>query len=297
MQVAREGKTEARSHDGVQFVRASEAVGAEILSVDLRADLDPSTFAAVHRIWVDHGVVLFRNQHLSDPDLVRFSRRFGDLDMAPLEKSGRPIVEGCPEILVISNVIEKGKPIGALGNAESVWHTDMSYVEQPPKGSALYALEVPPSGGDTGFLSMYVALEEMPADLRRRIEGHSIKHDSTHDSAGNLRQGMPEVTDVSTSPGAVHPIIRTHPETGRKALFLGRRRYAYIPGLSVEDSEQLLDELWAHVQQERFTWHHKWRVGDLLLWDNRCVMHRRDEFDPDTRRVMHRTQIKGDRPV
>jgi taurine dioxygenase len=201
-----------------------------------------------------------------------------------------------PEILVISNVKENGKAIGTLGDGEAIWHSDMNYMEAPPTGSLLYSLEIPPTGGDTGFCNMYQALETLPKDLRRRIDGLSIKHDSSTNSGGYLRQGSKPVTDVRDCPGAVHPMVCTHPETGRKALFIGRRRYAYIMGLPVDESEKLLDEVWAHATKQAFTWHHQWRLGDVLMWDNRCTMHRRDAFDPATRRVMHRTQIKGSKP-
>jgi taurine dioxygenase len=155
---------------------------------------------------------------------------------------------------------------------------------------------VPPSGGDTGFANMYLAYDTLPDDLRRRVDGRLCRHDSSRNSAGELRRGCSEVSDPRAAPGADHPIIRTHPVTGRKALFLGRRRNAYIQGLDLADSEALLDALWDHATRPEVTWYQQWRVGDLILWDNRCVMHRRDEFDPQTRRLMHRTQIKGDRP-
>jgi taurine dioxygenase len=148
---------------------------------------------------------------------------------------------------VISNIIENGKAIGALGAYESIWHTDMSYNPEPPAASALYTLEVPQSGGDTGFANIYRACETLPDGLRRRVEGRLCRYDATYNSAGELRRGFREVTDPRRAPGADHPIIRTHPATGRKALFLGRRRNAYIQGLEFEDSEQLLDALWAHA--------------------------------------------------
>jgi taurine dioxygenase len=200
-------------------------------------------------------------------------------------------------VMVISNVIENGVAIGQLGAYEAIWHTDMSYIPEPPMASALYSLEVPTSGGDTGFCNMYLALETLPADLRRAIDGKVCRHDASRNSAGELRRGFVDAADASQTIGAEHPIVRTHPATGRKALFLGRRRNAYIPGLPLADSEGLLDALWAHATKDEFTWYQQWRVGDLILWDNRCVMHRRDAFDPNARRVMHRTQIKGDRPV
>ena len=159
------------------------------------------------------------------------------------------------------------------------------------------ALKLPASGGDTGFLNLYQAFETLPAALARRIEGLTLKHDATYNSVGLLREGFQDVTDPTASPGASHPIVRIHPETGRKALFLGRRNCAYVNGLSLEESEELLDAIWQHVTQERFTWHHKWRLGDLVIWDNRCAMHRRDAFRDDAERIMHRTQIMDAEPA
>jgi alpha-ketoglutarate-dependent taurine dioxygenase len=283
------------------------ALGAGIDGVDLSEQLSPGTVDAIKRAWADHLVLRFRGQRLDDDQLMRFSAHFGELDWAPVIAASRVKVpgedryvesaeEGRRYISVISNIFENGKAIGALGAYESIWHTDMSYNPEPPCASALYALEVPPAGGDTGFANMYVAYETLPDELREQIEGRLCRHDSTYNSAGELRRGFSEVTDPRQAPGADHPIIRTHPVTGRKALFLGRRRNAYIQGLELDDSERLLDALWAHATRPELTWYQQWRVGDLVLWDNRCVLHRRDEFDPNSRRLMHRSQIKGDRP-
>jgi taurine dioxygenase len=269
------------------------ALGAEVQDVDLRA-LGADTFAAIHRAWLDHQVLLFRDQTLTDEDLVAFSRRFGDLDEAPVQETGQRYVEGYPEIYVVSNVVQDGVAIGSLGSGEAVWHTDMSYLPDPPKASVLYALEVPPSGGDTSFCSMYAAWEQLPAALRRRVEGLRVKHDGTYNSGGYIRQGVTPTGDPRTSPGTLHPLVYIHPETGRPALYLGRRRNAYIENASLEESEALLDAVWSHATREPLTWRHQWRVGDLVLWDNRCTMHRRDAFEPATRRVMHRTQVKAD---
>jgi taurine dioxygenase len=268
-------------------------LGAEIRGVDLRA-IDDQDFADIHHAWLDHQVLLFRGQNLDDEQLIAFSRRFGELDWAPVQESGRRFVEGRPEIYIVSNVIENGVPIGSLGAGEAVWHTDMSYLPDPPKASILYALELPPKGGNTGFVSMYAAYEALPAALQQRIKGMSLKHDGTYNSGGYVRQGVDAVDNPLTSPGAVHPLVCKHPETGRSALYLGRRRNAYITGLPLAESEALLDELWSYADREDLAWYNQWRVGDLVLWDNRCTMHRRDPFDPDTRRIMHRTQIKGD---
>ena len=279
-----------------RLVRAratAAALGAEVQGVDLRA-LDDDVFAAIHQAWIDHQVLLFRDQALTDDDLVAFSLRFGELDEAPIQETGRRFVEGYPEIYVVSNVVRDGVAIGSLGAGEAVWHTDMSYLPHPPKASVLYALEVPSSGGDTSFCSMYAAWEALPEALRRRLDGVRVKHDGTYNSGGYTRQGITPTDDPRTSPGTLHPVMFVHPETGRPALYLGRRRNAYVEGLPLEESDALLDEIWAWATRDSSTWRHQWRVGDLVVWDNRCTMHRRDAFDPGTRRVMHRTQIRAD---
>ena len=283
------------------------ALGADIDGVDLGRELSPETVAAIKQAWSDHLVLRFRGQHLDDDQLMRFSALFGELDLAPVIAASRVKIrgedryvdsagEGHRYISIISNIVENDVAIGALGAYEAIWHTDMSYNPEPPIGSALYALEVPPSSGDTGFANMYMAYDTLPEELRRRVEGRLCRHDSSRNSAGELRRGYTDVTDPRQAPGADHPIIRTHPVTGHKALFLGRRRNAFIQGLELDDSERLLDALWEHAARPELTWYQQWRVGDLVLWDNRCVMHRRDEFDPASRRLMHRSQIKGDRP-
>ncbi|MSV35764.1 MAG: TauD/TfdA family dioxygenase [Bryobacterales bacterium] len=280
----------------VRVLPSDKTLGAEIQGVDLR-HLNDEDFAAIYKAWLDRSVILMRGQQLTDQDLIAFSRRLGDLDWAPIQETGRRFVEGLPEIYVVSNVIEKGEPIGSLGAGEAAWHTDMSYLEDPPKASMLYALEIPAAGGNTYFTGMYRAYEALPAETKRRIEGLRIKHDGTYNSGGYVRQGVTAVDDPVTSPGVYHPLVCTHPETGRRMLYLGRRRNAYIGGLPLAESEALLDELWTHASAERFAWHNVWKVGDVVLWDNRCTMHRRDPFDANDRRVMHRTQIKGSAPL
>lgn len=287
----------ASASSGVAVIPTGGGVGAELRGVDLRA-LDDQSFAVICRAWTAHSVLLFRNQTLSDDDLIAFSRRFGALDLAPVQENGRRFVEGRPELYVVSNVIENGVAIGSLGAGEAVWHTDMSYLEDPPKASMLYALEVPPHGGNTGFCNMYSAYEALPEELKRRIAGLRIKHDGTYNSGGYLRQGVEATDDPRTSPGAVHPLVCTHPDSKRRCLYLGRRRNAYIVGLELAESEALLDALWSYAERKEFSWYNEWRVGDLVMWDNRCTMHRRDPFDPGSRRIMHRTQIKSEtRPM
>jgi taurine dioxygenase len=256
----------------ITTVPSGGPLAAEVRGVDLR-NVSDEDFAAIHRLWIEHLVLLFRGQTLDDDQLLAFSRRFGELDWAPIQETGRRFVEGKPEIYIISNVIENGEPIGSLGAGEATWHTDMSHIPQPPKASVLYALEVPPSGGDTGFVNMYLGYEAMPEALKRRLEGLKIKHDGTYNSGGYVRQGVEAIDDPVRSVGQVHPLVCTHP---------------------LAESEALLDEIWSYATRDEYSWYNQWRVGDLVLWDNRCTMHRRDPFDASTRRIMHRTQIKGE---
>lgn len=271
------------------------ALGADIAGVDLSKPVDGEIFKAIEAAWHSHLVLRFRGQQLDDPGLLRFARLFGELDRAPIH-AGHEVEDPFPEITVMSNIKVNGKSIGNLGHYEAVWHTDMSYNEWTPIGSLLYSIEVPPAGGDTGFANMYAAYDTLPVELKRAIAGRQCRHDSSRNSAGELRKGFKEIADPREAPGAIHPIVRTHPATRRNALFLGRRHNAYVIGLPLDESEDLLDKVWAHAAQQRYTWYQKWKVGDLVMWDNRCAMHRRDAFDPNSRRLMHRTQIKGDKP-
>ncbi len=280
------------NQSGFSVIPTEGGLGAEIRGVDLRR-VDDAAFADIHRAWLDNLVLLFRGQDLTDAELIAFSRRFGELDLAPIQETGRRFVDGMPELYVVSNVLKDGEPIGSLGNGEAVWHTDMSYLPDPPKASMLYALEVPPAGGNTEFVNMYAVYEALPAELKQRIASLRIKHDGTYNSGGYVRQGVTPTDDPRESPGIFHPLVCTHPETGRRMLYLGRRRNAYIEGFDLAASEALLDELWTYTDRTEFVWQNVWQVGDLVLWDNRCTMHRRDPFDPAARRVMHRTQIKG----
>ncbi len=270
-------------------------LGAEVAGVDVSKPLPPADIDAIADAWRERLVVVFHDQALSDPQLIAFSKNFGELDPPGPNPFGEPFLKDHPELNVISNVVEAGKPIGNLGDGEAVWHADMTYVDVPPKAAMLHALEVPPpeAGGNTYFANMFAAYDALPADLKAAADGKIAIHDASRNSAGMLRKGYQDVTDVRQTVGARHPLVRTDAKTGRKALFLGRRPNAYVLGLSVAESDALLDALWAHATQPRFAMCHEWTVGDLLMWNNLSVLHRRDPFDPKTRRVMHRSQIKG----
>ena len=266
-------------------------VGAEVRGVNL-ASVNPVEIDAIKQAWYRHDVLVFRGQKLTGDDLLAFSRNFGELDPPPNQGTGKKSPPGYPDVLVVSNLRdETGEPIGALGDGEALWHTDMSYAPRPPDASMLYSLEIPPVGGDTWFCSMKAALAKVPVPLLAQLKDMDVKHDGTFDSGGNVRKGLAASSDPRTSVGTPHPVFIEHPVSGERALYLGRRRNAYIMGLELDESERLLDELWSHV--DSVVYRHTWALGDLVLWDNRTTMHRRDAFDPTARRVMHRTQIKG----
>jgi taurine dioxygenase len=279
------------NHSSNLEIHAFGALGAEVRGINLAriSDVDVN---AIKNAWYRHDVLLFRNQYLSNDDLLSFSRNFGALDSPPNQGAGRKSPEGYPQVYVVSNVLdEKGEPIGALGDGEAAWHTDMSYAAEPPDASMLYSLEIPSVGGDTWFCSMKAALATMPTALAERVRTLDIKHDGTFDSGGFVRKGLTATNDPRTSVGTPHPAVTQHPQSGEHALYLGRRRNAYIMGLELAESEQLLDEIWTYI--DAAVYQHRWALGDLVLWDNRTTMHRRDAFDASARRVMHRTQIKG----
>lgn len=289
------------SGNQIEIIPFPAPLGAEV-RCDVRT-LDDEGAAKIRQAFLDHLVLLFRGQDLDDPALMQFGGLFGEL-AAPLPpehgaEGARTSDENeFPLVSIISNVVENGRTIGALGDGEAKWHTDFSFHEIPYAASILHAWEIPDTwGGDTSILNMYAALETVPAALRRQIEGMTIKGDQSFNSAGQRRKGVPETTDVRTASGPSHPIVRTHPESGHNALYLGRRTLAYVNGLPVDESEDLLDELWGYATNTDLTWTNKWQVGDILMWDNRCAMHHRDAFDPASRRIMHRVQTVGDRPT
>ena len=265
---------------------------AEIQEIQLDRITD-SEFERLYAAWLQYGVLRIRNQDLDDEQLQAFSQRFGPLEEAPFGRM--PEAEKAKIknrfVTTLSNIKVDGKPIGGLGNDEATWHSDMTYSETPPPASLLLGIEIPDQGGDTHFADQRAALAALPAALRRRIESLSVKHNAAHTSVGKLRPGFEAFDDPRDAPGAIHPMIKTHNETGKPALYLGRREWAYIPGMTVEESDDLLDALWTYVAIKEITWTQQWQPFDLIIWDNRCVMHRRDGFDQNSRRYMRRCQV------
>ena len=265
---------------------------AEISDIDIRS-LTNDEFDQIYEAWLTFGVLRIRGQQLNEDELQAFSSRFGPLEEIPmgrLPESERVKIKN-RYVTQLSNIIQNGKPIGGLGNAEASWHSDMTYVENPPPASVLLGIEIPDEGGDTYFADQNAALTAIPVELATHLKGFSIKHNAAHTSIGKLRPGFAPFDDPRNAPGAKHPVISTHPETGKQALYLGRREWAYMPGLELEESEALLDEIWSYAALTENIWQQQWQPFDLIIWDNRRVLHRRDNFDRNARRLMKRCQV------
>ncbi|HSF17197.1 MAG TPA: TauD/TfdA family dioxygenase [Vicinamibacteria bacterium] len=263
----------------VEIVPTGGALGAEVRGVDASTPLDQSVVARLKQGLVDELLLFFRDQRLEDADLVRFTRYFGDARAHVREQPDRPL----KEIFVVSNVMEDGKPIGALGSGELAFHSDLSYLPLPGLFSVVYAVEVPRRGGDTQWVNCYAAYDALPSTLRERVLPLRAVH----------RHGEEKQNPATP---AAHPVIRTHPQTNRRAIFVGHQFTRYVVGVSKGESRAILEQLLAHVSRPEFVWTHKWRVGDLVIWDNRCTLHRREAFDDRDRRVLKRTQIFGEAP-
>ena len=297
-------KLQNRGQTPIEVLPAAAALGAEIRGVDLKT-LDDATFERLHDHWLDHLLLVFRNQSLAPQDLVNFAKRFGTpVTSSGLHKRGleertaNKIFNLPPEVTVVTNVKEEGKPVGILGDGEVVWHADFSFKERPTAARMLLAVEIPPSelGGHTFFSNCYAAYETLSDDMKQRIARMTIKQANIVDTAMQIRPGARLDMDIREIEGPSHPIVSTHPETGRSMLFLGRRHSAYVNGLTLEDSEALLNELWAHATQDRFVYEHEWAVGDVVVWDNRATLHRRDSFESTSRRVLYAAQVEGHKP-
>ena len=279
----------------MKLINSVKSLGGEIIDLDISKKLTQDQINFINQSWDERLVLVFKKQNLDDHKLINFSKYFGELDPPGPNPYGITFLPEFPEINVISNVKnEQGTPISNLGDGEAVWHADMTYLELPPKAGILYALEVPKNQGNTHFANMSLAYSDLSDDIKKKIDGKILIHDSAHNSAGMLRKGYSEVNNPTDTPGARHPMVISDKSTNKKLLFLGRRPHAYIVGLEIEESENLLDEIWEHATQEKYTWTQKWEKGDLLMWKNLNVLHKRDAFDPNTRRVMHRTQLKGE---
>jgi len=267
----------------------SPALGAEILNVDLSEPMTDALFESIRDCWHDNIIVLFRDQHLSEADQVRFAERFGPLALSHT----RRYTTANPAVMLISNIRENGKQIGALPDGEMQFHSDQCYQEKPAMASMLYAIEVPSTGGNTLFANAYKAYETLPDDIKRRLDGRKALHAYDYDNA-SMKRGTQIKDGV---PHFAHPVFRTHPATGRKALYVNRLMTIAIEDLPEAESDGLLDFLFTHQENPAFIYEHVWRVNDLLMWDNRCALHARTDFSNDERRLMRRVTVLGERPM
>jgi taurine dioxygenase len=274
----------------LDVVRLSPHIGAEVRHVDLRENLDPDAIAAIRQTWLDHAVILFRNQDLSQEDLLRVTSYFGEIGKLarPPEFFPKGYSRLLPNIMMISNIRENGQTIGALPDGEMMFHHDMLHAEVPHNATLLYSVEIPTHGGETLFASGYSAYDTLDPAIRAKLEGRKASH---HYNYGSTQRG--DNRGVAAYSESVHPVFRTHDETGRKAIYVNRLMTVGIVDMPQEESEPLLNAVFDHSEKPEFVYTHVWRKGDLLVWDNRCSMHARADFPADQRRLMLRTTIKG----
>jgi taurine dioxygenase len=278
-------------------IRAFHApLGAEVLGLDLSRPVADADFKRLHRAHLDHHVLVFRDQRITPQQQIDFSRRFGPLQIHVLHQFQLP---GHPEILVVSNILEHGKPIG-LGDAGHFWHSDLSYKELPSLGSMLHAQELPAEGGDTLFANMHLAWDSLPPDLKRTVKGLQAEHTYLARYA-ELQQRSPWRPNLSAEQVAdvepvTQPVVRTHPETGRKALFISEHFTTRILGLPEDESRALLAALFAHSVKPEHVYRHRWQAHDMVFWDNRSLMHLAAGCPDHLRRRLNRTTIEGDKP-
>ncbi|QEI05284.1 TauD/TfdA family dioxygenase [Pigmentiphaga aceris] len=276
--------------------RLDAPVGAEIVGLDLSKPLNDTDFARIHRAHLDHHVVVFRDQQITPAEHIAFSRRFGPLQIHVLKQF---LLADNPEILIVSNIVEDGTPIG-LGDAGRLWHSDLSYKETPSLGSLLHAQELPSEGGDTLFADMHLAWDTLPAALRSAVEGLRAEHSylskySDYQKKGNWRPNL-SAAQVAEVKAVVHPVVRTHPETGRKALFVSEGFTTRIVDVPEDESRQILDELFAHSTRPEHIYRHAWKPWDIVFWDNRSLIHLAAGCPDHLRRKLYRTTVQGDVP-
>jgi taurine dioxygenase len=273
-----------------EIVPLTEHIGAELRGIDLRTKPDEETVRAIYQAWLDHLVIIFPDQDLSQEDFIRVTGYFGE--PGELSRPAKYFPKGysrlLPGIMLISNIRENGEPIGALPDGEMMFHHDMIHAEVPSKATLLYSVEIPSTGGNTLFASGYAAYDTLDPAARARLEGRKALH---HYNYGSTSRGDGKGTEAFAE--SVHPVFRTHEDTGRKAVYVNRLMTVKILDPPDDESDRLLNLLWDHSEQLQFVYEHVWRKGDLLLWDNRCSSHARTDFPSTERRLMLRTTVKG----
>lgn len=274
----------------LDVVPLTRHIGAELRGIDLRERPDDDTVRAIYQAWLDHLVIVFPGQQLSQEDLVRVTGYFGEMGELHRPPKYRPpgFDRLLPGIMMISNIRENGEPIGALPDGEMMFHHDMIHAEVPSKATMLYCVETPDTGGNTLFASGYAAYDTLDPQIRNRLEGRKALH---HYNYGSVQKGDDKGTEAFAE--YVHPVFRTHDDTKKKAVYVNRLMTVKIVDMPEEESNALLSALYEHSEKNEFVYAHRWRVGDLLLWDNRCSSHARTDFPATQRRLMLRTTVKG----
>jgi taurine dioxygenase len=273
----------------------SSACGAEISGVDLTKPLSKENVEAIRDAWAKHLVLVFPGQNLSQDDQLRFASYFGDLGSrkkAPeaLRNRAEGTQQDNEKVLLVSNIKVDGKPIGAFGEGEFWFHIDSGYTPRPYKYTFLFALELPSRGGNTMFSNMYKGYEAVPAELKQRLKGKKALHIHEYNRAKQADSSG----DISGVPHHAHPIFVTHPDTGRKTLFVDRLMTTRIEGMSQPESDEILDQLYEIGERREFIFEHVWKLGDFLMWDNRCTIHARTDFPKEERRLLRRCTVEGE---
>jgi taurine dioxygenase len=276
---------QSASRRSIEIHPLTPVIGAEIRGIDLGQEMDPPTVEAVRAAWYNHTIVLFRGQSLSEEDQVRFGEYFGAL--ATVAKSWPGMVRHHPSVLFISNIRENGELIGTLPDGEVYFHSDNCFMPSPPAATMLYGMEIPSQGGNTVFANMYAAYDALPREMKMRLD--RLKALNVYDLNGAPAIRMCEIPANALS--HVHSVIRAHPITGRKALYVNRLMTYEIVGLPSAESSALLAWLFDFQEQRQFVYEHVWRPGDLILWDNRCTLHARTDFSAEERRLLRRITV------
>lgn len=263
-------------------------IGAEAIGIDLRAPLDESEVAAMRAAWYSKALLLIRDQTISENEQVRFGEYFGVLGKVMTDYAA--LAGHHPSVLFISNIRENGELIGTLPDGEVYFHSDNCFVAKPPPGTMLYAMEIPSRGGNTMFANMYAAYDALEPSMKERLQG--LRALNVYDLGGTPATRMKELPRDATS--YWHPVIRVHPVSKRKSLYVNRLMTYKIEGLPEEESEELLNFLFDHQEQRKFVYEHVWRPGDIILWDNRCTLHARTDFRAGERRLLRRITLASD---
>lgn len=278
----------------VSAVAMTPDLGAEVRGVDLSAPLSDACYARIVEIFHRYCVIFFRKQKLEPHHIVRFASHFGELDV---DESAEHHLPGLPQVRVLSNATTNAQAMAVIRGGTH-WHSESSYKPVPAAATLLYGIQCPPKGGNTEFANMYAAFEALSSERQAFLQRLRAVHDlKLLHAEGNLERPASSAEQLASAPPVEHPLVRVHPATGRKSLFVARHVVSHVLGMSVPESRRLIDELEAFAVQPRFMYAHRWQQGDVLVWDNRCTLHRATPYDGKYDRMLQRAQVKGEVPI